>query len=258
MDRLFNMDNKFFTFMGKVADLMILNVIFIICCIPIVTIGPALTAMNYVTLKMARNEESYIIRSFLKSFKENLKQGILIWLIMLVLGIVLITDYMIMRNLDSGFMQVIKYGLGMITFIYLMVMLYIFPLLSKFDNTLKNTFKNAILMSIRHLPFTILMMLITYIPLGATILLPIVLVYGAIVWIMIGFSLIAFINAKFFVKIFDKYIPHDDEEEEGVAALEESPLDEQALEDTAAPSDDDEEETESANEPDGTRIKFLI
>ena len=106
-------------------------------------------------------------------------------------------------------------------------------------------------MCIRDRPFTILMMLITYIPLGATILLPIVLVYGAIVWIMIGFALIAFINAKFFVKIFDKYIPHDDEEEEGVAALEESPLDEQALEDTAAPSDDDEEETESANEPDG-------
>ena len=59
MDRLFNMDNKFFTVMGRVADLIMLNVVFLICCLPIVTIGASLTALHYVTLKMARNEESY-------------------------------------------------------------------------------------------------------------------------------------------------------------------------------------------------------
>ena len=58
MDRLFNMDNKFFTVMGRVADLIMLNVVFLICCLPIVTIGASLTALHYVTLKMARNEES--------------------------------------------------------------------------------------------------------------------------------------------------------------------------------------------------------
>ena len=52
MDRIFNMDNKFFTFMGRVADLIILNLLFLLCCIPIVTIGPAITAMYYVTMKM--------------------------------------------------------------------------------------------------------------------------------------------------------------------------------------------------------------
>ena len=71
MDRLFNMDNKFFTVMGRVADLIMLNVVFLICCLPIVTIGASLTALHYVTLKMTRNEESYIIRSFFKSFKQN-------------------------------------------------------------------------------------------------------------------------------------------------------------------------------------------
>ena len=56
MDRLFNMDNKFFTVMGRVADLIMLNVVFLICCLPIVTIGASLTALHYVTLKMARND----------------------------------------------------------------------------------------------------------------------------------------------------------------------------------------------------------
>ena len=86
MDRLFNMDNKFFTVMGRVADLIMLNVVFLICCLPIVTIGASLTALHYVTLKMARNEESYIIRSFFKSFKQNFKQATVINLIMLAVA----------------------------------------------------------------------------------------------------------------------------------------------------------------------------
>ena len=87
MDRLFNMDNKFFTVMGRVADLIMLNVVFLICCLPIVTIGASLTALHYVTLKMARNEESYIIRSFFKSFKQNFKQATVINLIMLAVPV---------------------------------------------------------------------------------------------------------------------------------------------------------------------------
>ena len=70
MGRFFSMDNKFFTFMNKVADLCILNIICLVCCIPIVTAGASITAMYYVTLKMVRNEEAYIVRSFFKSFKD--------------------------------------------------------------------------------------------------------------------------------------------------------------------------------------------
>ena len=92
MDRLFNMDNKFFTVMGRVADLIMLNVVFLICCLPIVTIGASLTALHYVTLKMARNEESYIIRSFFKSFKQNFKQATVINLIMLAVAAILYMD----------------------------------------------------------------------------------------------------------------------------------------------------------------------
>ena len=64
MDRFFSMDNKFFTFMGKVADLCILNIVCLICCIPIVTAGASITAMFFVTMKMVKNEESYIIKLF--------------------------------------------------------------------------------------------------------------------------------------------------------------------------------------------------
>ena len=139
MDRIFNMDNKFFTFMGRVADLIILNLLFLLCCIPIVTIGPAITAMYYVTMKMVRNEEAYIARSFFKSFKENFKQGLGIWLIALVLIILEFMDFIIMKQLSGGIYTVVKYGLLVIALIMVMILQYVFPLLAKFVNTVKNT-----------------------------------------------------------------------------------------------------------------------
>ena len=92
MGRIFDMDNKFFRFMSKVADLCILNIICVVCCIPVITAGASITAMYYVTLKMVRNEEAYILRSFFKSFKQNFKQATIINLIMLLIGVVLYVD----------------------------------------------------------------------------------------------------------------------------------------------------------------------
>ena len=95
---IFDMDSGFFRALSRLADLMILNLIFVVCCIPIVTIGPALTAMHYVTLKMVDNEEGYIVRGFFKSFRQNLRQAIIIWVIMLLLGCLLATDLLILRE----------------------------------------------------------------------------------------------------------------------------------------------------------------
>lgn len=74
MGSLFNLDNPIWRFMGKLVDVFILTLLWAVCCIPIITIGPASTAVYYVTLKLVRDEESYTVRSFFKSFKENFKQ----------------------------------------------------------------------------------------------------------------------------------------------------------------------------------------
>lgn len=71
----FNLDSPVMRFLTKVADLIILNILFLICCIPIVTIGAASTALYTVTMKSVRDEESYVIRSYFKAFKDNFKIG---------------------------------------------------------------------------------------------------------------------------------------------------------------------------------------
>lgn len=208
MDRFFNMDNKFFSVMGRVADLIILNVIFLICCLPIVTIGASLTALHYVTLKMARNEESYIVKSFFKSFKQNFKQATIINIIMLVIGAILYFDLHIVMGMSGSLSQVLYIIFIAFAFLYLIVFLYIYPVLSKFYNSTKNTFRNATLMAIRHLPYTVLMAVITIAP-AAVFLIQNIQVQSTVIMLLLlmGFSLEAFINGHFLAKIFDNYIP---------------------------------------------------
>ena len=220
MDRFFSMDNKFFTFMSRVADLIILNILCLLCCIPVVTIGPSLTALFYVTLKMVRNEESYIARGFFKSFKENLKQGIVINLIMLLVGGVLYLDFRIVsRSSASGSGRVMTILLLIALIFYMMLFTYIYPLLAKFVNTVRNTFTNALLMSLRHLPYTALMIAISLLPFIVFYFSPsgqiqaLVLLFS----IMMGVSTIAFVNSFFFVKIFDLYLPKEIEEAEAAS-----------------------------------------
>lgn len=214
MNRFFNMDNKFFTFMGRIADLIILNLLCIVCCIPIVTIGPAITAMFYVTMKMVRNEEAYIVKGFFHSFKENLRQGIIINIIVLAAFIMLSLDISLVRAMEGTMYKVLFYIFLVLLFLSMLVYLYIYPVLAKFYNTIKRTFINAFLMSIRHLPYSILMIVISLVPF-AILFIPSFRVQSFLImlFILMGGATIAYINSCFLVKIFDKYIPEEEKED---------------------------------------------
>ena len=86
-------------FITKLACTAYLNLLWFICCIPIVTAGASTTALYYVTLKMVKDEESGLTRAFFHSFKENFRQGTIIWLILLAAGIVLGIDGYVLYHL---------------------------------------------------------------------------------------------------------------------------------------------------------------
>ena len=215
MGRFFNMDNKFFVFMGKIADLCMLNLLCIICCIPIVTAGASLTALYYVTMKMVRNEEAYIFRSFFRSFKQNFKQATVINIIMLAAAALLYIDTNIAGKMGQPAGKILGMIFAAFTLLYVMILLYVYPLLAKFYNSVKNTFKNAILMAIRHLPYTILMLLICACPI-LILFIPSFQIQMSLIMLVILFgpAVIAYGNSHFFVKIFDRYIPKEPDPEE--------------------------------------------
>lgn len=215
MGRFFSMDNKFFTFMNKVADLCILNIICLVCCIPIVTAGASITAMYYVTLKMVRNEEAYIVRSFFKSFKDNFKQATIINLIMIAVGAILYLDLNVAKNMPGSTGQIFHVIFMAFVIIYYVLFLYVYPILARFYNTIRNTIKNALFMAIRHLPYTVVMVLIGLCPL----LLLFIDSYQIqstlfVLFLVMGFGVIAYCNSFFLVKIFDHYMPKEENEEQ--------------------------------------------
>lgn len=213
MGKFFNLDSPFVQFMNRVADLMWLNILFLLCCIPVVTVGASVTAMYYVTLKMVRNEESYITKLFFKSFKQNFLQATVIWIIFITAGFLLFVDYRILSgqmglNIDNGSVRTVMQVLLIAVFIfYVFTITFVFPLLSKFDNTIKNTIKNAFIMSIRHFPATlgsialliIVFLLIYYIP-----------IMSMFAFILL-FSVSAYVSSLMFVRVFDNYIPKTEE-----------------------------------------------
>lgn len=198
--RFLELDSPLMQGLNKLGDLMWLNVLTLICCIPIVTIGPSLTAMSYVVLKIARNEEGYITRSFFKSFKANLKQGIIIGLILILVLLVLAGDFFIINYSGLEFNGVIKSILLAILFFVLFTTMFVFPVLAKFENTVFNTIKNAFLIGIAQLPKTILMMVLFAIPPVLFVFVPQVI---PIVFLF-GITLPAWVSAKLYSKFFQK------------------------------------------------------
>lgn len=212
MSNFFNMDNGFFRALGRLADLMILNLLFIVCSLPIFTIGASTTAMYYVTLKMAENEEGYIARGFWKSFKQNFRQATIIWLILLFIGIVLLLDLFILNNSTGQMADVLRIIIIATFIFYLILTMYVFPTLARFYNSIRQTMKNAFIMAVANLPRTVAVFVITVGSVMLTFLNTYTLWYGSLIWVLAGFAAVAYANSFFLKKVFARYIPKDDEE----------------------------------------------
>ena len=203
MGSLFNLDNPIWRFMGKLVDVFILTLLWAVCCIPIITIGPASTAVYYVTLKLVRDEESYTVRSFFKSFKENFKQGSVIGIIMTLLLVFFLYDiyaYFMMGTQISRILGIVFLGIFLL---YLITLVYVYPLQAKFYNKIRFTLRNALFIGVKHIFRSLAMIIIA-----------IAVIVGCLFFpplILLSYGLIAFLQSYFLVVIFDKYIPKEDE-----------------------------------------------
>lgn len=182
MGKLFNLDSPILKVLGTLADLCLLNIMTLIGCLPIITAGASITAMHYVMLKMVRNQEGYIWKDFWKSFKENLGQATAIWSILLIFIAFFLIDCYIFKSLVENISVPLLAVAGAFALFLYMIYLYVFPLLSHFHNTVLGTIKNAFFVGIMTFPQTILMMIVSALPLVLlyqyTQIFPLVLMYG--------------------------------------------------------------------------------
>lgn len=202
-----NPDSKIMNLLGRIGDMFILNVLYLASCIPVVTIGAATTALYYTTLKMAENRESYVWKDYWKSFRQNVRQATVIWMVLLLAGAVLAADMLLAGGMNEQVGSVVAI-IAIVAAIFLVVAgVYVFPVLARFDNSIKNTLKNALLLSIRHLPSTIMILLIHSVPLLLAFVSIQTFLKGAWVLLLFTVSLLAYMESGFFVRIFRNYYP---------------------------------------------------
>lgn len=196
------LDNGVTRFLGKVADFMILNILWIVCSIPIITIGASTTAMYSVMLKLVKNEEGYIAKGFLKAFKDNLKQSTLIWLLYLIFGIVIAVDFRLLGIMNPSIRTAIQVFLIFMSILLISMGIYGFALQARYENTVKNTLKNALILTVAKMPYTLLMLVITVAPVIITFLTVRTLLLGSLLWILLGVAVVVWLNSMILRKVF--------------------------------------------------------
>ena len=211
---LFKIDGPLYRFLDRVTNLIFLNLIFIVCCLPIVTIGPALTALYYVTLKIQRGEDPAIFKTFFHSFRANFKQGLALGVSALLIAALLIFDLNALTSvvdIPAAIAQILIFLSVFLLIAMALVALYVFAVLAQFDNTTFQLVKWSGILAIRHLPITFISATLVALPFLTLLLLPEVFLRVTVpVMALIGFSGTAFLQAFFYTRIFAFYMPDED------------------------------------------------
>ena len=191
-------DGKFVKVLNRIADLVGLNLLAILFCIPIITIGASITAVYGCIFRIQEKREGYLTKDFWKLFKECFRSSTIIYLVGVAVVAMLYLDYQIFAT-DSrlDILQVLVVAGGLLV---AEIFTYAFPMESYFENSLKATVKNALLLGISNIPYTLLMLGINVFPFFLVARIPVT--FG--IWFLIGISGVAWINSFFLKKIFSK------------------------------------------------------
>ena len=201
---LFDPDSKIIQFFQFLGDLIILNFCFILCSLPVVTFGAAYTAMYTITLQEAEDRSGSIIGRFFKYFRANFGKATVLWLLLLFLGGILGYNYLFLTANPEMSTGIFRGLLLALSIFYVMIFTYAFPLLSRFENTLMGTLRNALALAIGNLPKTIVMVLLNLLPVVILLLSEVLFLRLSILMIMIYFAVAAQLNSFMLSKIFRK------------------------------------------------------
>lgn len=204
-----SIEHPFFEFMGNIGDWVILNILFIITSLPVITIGMTVAAMYRVSLRRMRGESRYAAREYFEACREEWKQSTKLWMIFMITGGILLFDVLYGRNLS----KILNIAIGVLLVLWCFTISYAFPLQARFRNSLKNTLTNALLLAFKNLPATLIMVILNCIPAvciagGAFITMVAMPIFCAI-----GFSMIVWINSLFLTRIFQTLIEEERDED---------------------------------------------
>ncbi len=198
---LFAIDGKLAVFLNKLGNLMVLNLLTLLCSLPLFTAGAAMTALYACTQRLARKEEGDLIHSYFKAFRDNFRQATVLWLTGGSIILFLLFDIWLLRAVPGTFGLVYRCLLLVLVLLFLLELIYSFAVLARFDNTLKNTARNALLFCAGKIGPAFLMLVLTALP---VILFTISYRFFPVV-VLLGLSGPAYLASIYFVSLFQAY-----------------------------------------------------
>ena len=201
---IFNVDSGFNRTLTKIADMVLLSFYWLICCLPVVTIGASTTALYYACMKN-HLEEGTNTRNFFHAFIRDLKQSLVLELIVVVVAGLLVVDLYVLPQMNIPLGGLVQIILTACAIIGIAMLSYLFPLLARFETTMIRRFQNAIYMSLMNFQYTLLIVAVNCVPLLVLVLMPDLFVAVIPLVALVWPGAAALINAKFFLKIFAQY-----------------------------------------------------
>ena len=186
-------DSPVMRVLGRLGDIIILNMIFVVGCIPVITIGTSLSALYAVAMKMARGEDPSVWKEFWKAYKRNFRPATICWLVMAVIAILLFVDFRIIGVLKRGSESMYS------------IMRIVLAYIARFENGIFATLRNALLLAAAHIPSTIVIVGLSVGSLILTLFTSRSFVIASIIWVFFGFAVLAYVQAFLLCRIFEKY-----------------------------------------------------
>lgn len=157
--KFFSVEGGLYKFMQGLLNVFKINLLWIICSVPIVTCGAATVAAFDVTLKMVDDEEGYVARQFMKAFKSNLKKGIPLGLLAVVCAYIVWLNFSLFEQIEGNPILLLMVGM-VAAFVFTLSFIYAFPLQARYENTIVKTLQNSLNISLRYFGRTLLTIIV--------------------------------------------------------------------------------------------------
>ena len=202
MKSLFSIDSPFGQKLTLLSNLVLLNLLWIICSIPIVTMGAATAAMYHVIFLYITNQDDAVIKPFLRAMASTLKQATAVWLLHLLCGGMLVAEAFYLTSESTIGLKLL---FAAVVLLFLGIGNYFYPLVGRYQTTGKKALWNSLALALKHPGTTLLLAGVQVAIMAVLLLSPVFAWKTAIFWTLIGFSLIAYLFGSVLLRVFAKY-----------------------------------------------------
>lgn len=196
MKKVLGPDSPLFQFLSRVGELIILNFFFLVCSVPLVTAGASLAALTKATQNFALGIEPGVTRTFFRAFRDNFRQATIAWLVMVLVAAALVGDVLLIQAFLTGttafLLRFLVIALGVVL---LAAFSYLFPLLVRYDNTMRQHAQNAFLLAIVKLPRTVGVTALNAMPLALLYFSPFRFLQTLSFWAIIGCAVVSYLDS---------------------------------------------------------------